>query len=296
MIIPKAIHLLVPCTYNDESEEKIRRDTFSAWFDVFTDEMVKKYGIVPNPYIAYTGSDLQGKEFELRFKGATSKGLWIRCSLLTISTKYAYDEYSDVLLLFADGSGKIPFEQLNAVLDALLQGYPLALGCRLDNNWTDDPNRLAAEGYENYLVEQKYKVKLPDAQCGCWGLNCHILKDLSLVSNSYEIELDLLINGLENGYDICYVPITTEKGKSAYNVEANKRKLGYIAYKLDYTPKELTALYDQYRKETGQTLPESYAKTIQETKNRILKNKNEKIVCHENRKKGRCAKCDTAGG
>ena len=296
MITPKAIHLLVPCTYKDEEEEKIRRDNFNAWFDDFTDKIKEKYDIVPNPFIAYTGSDLQGKEFELRFKGATSKGLWIRCSLLTISTKYAYDEYGGVLLLFVDGSGKIPFKQLNDVLDALVQGYPIALGCRLNSNWTDDQSRLAAEGYENYLVEQKYGVKLPDAQCGCWGLNCHILKDLSLISNSYEIELDLLINSLKNSYDICYIPITTEKGKSSYNEESNKRKLGYIAYKLDYTPKELMALYDSYTKETGQKLPESYTETIRETKNTILKNKNQKIVCLKKQGEERCRECNTASG
>ncbi|MBN2251497.1 MAG: hypothetical protein JW724_05445 [Candidatus Altiarchaeota archaeon] len=295
MITPKAIHLLVPCTYSDETEEKARQETFRAWFDGFTDEIKEKYGIIPNPFVAYTGSDLNGKEFELRFKGASSKGLWIRCSLLTISTKYAFDEFSGVLLLYVDGSGKIPFEQLNDVLKALIQGYPIALGCRLDSNWTDDSNRLAAEGYENYIVEQKYNVKLPDAQCGCWGLNCHTLKDLSLVSNSYEIELDLLINSLENGYDICYVPIVTKKGKSAYNEEANKRKLGYIAYKLDYGPEDLMDFYDRYCKETGKELPETYAKTIQETKNTIQENKNKKIVCLKKQENDRCGKCDMQG-
>ncbi len=292
MIKPKAIHLLVPCTYKDEVEEKARIDNFNTWFDEFTDYIIEKFEIVPHPYIAYTGSDLESREFEIRFKGATNKGLWVRSSLLTISTKYEYSDLKDIFLLFVDGSGKIPFHQINSVLDALLRGYPIALGCRLDNNWTDDKNRLTAEEYEKYVIERKYNIRLPDAQCGCWGLNCHTLKDISLISNSYEIELDLLINSIENDYNICFIPIETKEGKSAYNEEANTRKLNYLAYKLDLTKEELLKTYESFKKETNQKLPDTYTENIQKINNQMFNHKGVSITCLQKQEAEKCNKCE----
>jgi len=292
MITPKAIHLLIPVTYKNRTEEERRIEELRPWLDGFTDKVKDKYDIVPHPYFAYTGSKINAPGFIIRFKGQSNKGLWVRSSIFSISTKYGYSDFKNIFIILIDGSGKIPYAQVEDILHGLVNGSPVVMGCRVDGNWTKDENRLIAEEYEKFIIENFFGVELPDTQCGCWGFRGDVIKDLSLISNFYDIELDILINTLENNLDILYVPINTEEGESTFNEEANEKKINYLAHKLNHSAEDFLELYEDFKRKTKKELPEKgYLEFIKKVDSSSMQNKNNNISCLAHKRSDKCNSC-----
>ena len=217
------------------------------------------------------------------------KGVWIRESFQDILNWLAEQQYREqCYVVFIDGSGKIDFGSAVDVLDCLSNGHELALGLRSDPTITQSKDRVTVETFENYLVEQRFHVTLPDAQCGCWGVCGRAMAKLPLIALSYSIELDLLIMGLSGGFSPRFVqvklvpPQTGSPGISDFNSsEQDLHKIQFLMYRLELGVEMLPTYIANFEKEKGLTLPSGYKKLLLEEAKPVPKATTQKFSVYE---------------
>jgi len=178
------------------------------------------------------------------------KGKWIRQMLQKVIDWQAENYYvKRNVIIHIDGSGKIDFNSTLKVLDKLVGGDPLVLGYRKNPLDTMLKERVDIEKFENFLVGYKFKILLPDAQCGCWGINGDLLSKITLTSLAYSIELDLVISALSVGIEPRYISVDLNPetvSSSDFKKEEHINKLHFLMYRLGYTSdtvKELAKLF-----------------------------------------------------
>jgi len=203
-------------------------------------------------------------------KDVPQKGEWVTNGLKTILGKLADHSYAEhEVIILIDGSGKIDFDVVEEVARHLEEGDPLILGYRKDPCQTMDSARVEIEAFENFLVAEKFKINLVDAQCGCWGFQADMLRDFPFMAQSYGIELDVVIAALNANISPRYtpvklVPVTTTAGTKQTDYQAGDdiKKLEFISYRLGIDTELLQHYVDKYHKVTGKMLPERYLQAV----------------------------------
>ncbi len=95
-----------------------------------------------------------------------------------------------------DGDFDINPDNIFTVLSKLKEDKKMVFSCR-GGKFGLGNLRNMIERFELYLVEARYSVSLPDGQCGCWGFKANLYPNkIRLSADDFEIELDVLINGL----------------------------------------------------------------------------------------------------
>lgn len=259
------ICLIVPAFADTLEEEEKRKQAFRKWseesFKPKIRELLGNGNFKIELLLGFTGSIDEVSSLEMSYKGITPKGLIIRGKMLSIINKLDVAEREESFIILIDGSGKIEYNCVLSVIKALVHGENIILGCRHSASYGIKDDRKNIELFENFIVSEKFKIKLPDAQCGCWGLRTNLLKKISLTANGYEIELDLLVSALDSSLDICYFPvkIVEEATKiSSFTPEQHINKLIFLLNKLSFDEFILKALYEKFIVKFEIPLPESY--------------------------------------
>lgn len=157
------------------------------------------------------------------------KGLTIRSRLYSDIEEISKEE--DTIVCLIDGTGKIDYAAINTVVEQFTQNEKIVFvfGSRKgQTNWGISEERKQIECFENYLISKKHQGNitklafnfkawekyendyiLPDGQCGCWGFQGKVIKDLLpvLTASSYEIECDLLITCLEKEWKFKFIDV-----------------------------------------------------------------------------------------
>ncbi len=259
------VYLVMPVFAGDKKEEQKRVDSINSWKVNFNkkvnDILGRNFRIdITTPRI--NDPHMICGTIHTEYKNITKKGRVIRHELQRIGSLKKYSDIDNSYFVLMDGSGKINFDSIYSVLKGL-EEKQVIFGCRPISHAISD-FRLKLELFENFLVEEKYKVKLPDAQCGCWGFNLGILKDMPLTAESYDIELDVIINALEKGMNIGFIQaMINDDGdvkKTNFKFGSNFEKLDFLCYKLELTKDILNLYYRNFLKKTGYNLPARYTK------------------------------------
>ncbi|MBF0456585.1 MAG: hypothetical protein HQK99_01655 [Nitrospirae bacterium] len=269
------LYLIVPFFAPSVTIEKQRIREFREWrTEVLQPAIEENYKDAKIEYLvaATDQVDRIGEGIYIKYDGVTPKGLMVRGKLLSVF-KEPID--TEGYLILIDGSGKIVYDAVREVLEALTKGKHVVLGCR-PKGYGISEERKAIEMFENFLLEEKYGVVLPDAQCGCWGVRVSNLKDIPLTANSYEIELDLVSSSIEHSLCISYVPVEIKVDQSPvtnFKYEANKTKLKFLSNKLGFDNYILKAVYNKFQDIYKTPLPPDYVDYIDTLKSPQDKNK-----------------------
>ncbi|MBI1935705.1 hypothetical protein HYS31_04660 [Candidatus Woesearchaeota archaeon] len=143
-------------------------------------------------------------------------------------------------VIICDGSGKIPYSYISEIFQELISDSNLScvMAHRIKHKAIDS-FRYLIERFEVFSLMRyhNYPNKIPDGQCGLWAFRYGKLdsngKEISLTSEGYEIELDLLDEVINKKLNFSFIevdlpvqPITT-----SYTYEDNFEKLKFLCSK-----------------------------------------------------------------
>lgn len=119
-----------------------------------------------------------------------------------------------VVTMDADGSHRP--DEIRRIIKPLLHEADVVIGSRFLNNNKEITSRLHILGNHlfNTLIMLLTKKRITDSQTGFRAYKKKVLKGIRLFSSGYEIESELTIKTLKNGFKIREEPITCDKRKN----------------------------------------------------------------------------------
>lgn len=113
-------------------------------------------------------------------------------------------------LITLDGDGQHDIHDIKQFLSRA-EGQPdcIVTGTRMANPKGMPWIRLMTNRFMSWLISLICKQSIPDTQCGYRLISCGVLRQLSLTSNDFQIETEVLIQAARKGFKIHSVPIQT---------------------------------------------------------------------------------------
>lgn len=120
------------------------------------------------------------------------------------------------ILITIDADGSHRPDEIPKIIKPLLNGADVVIGSRFLGNNEKVTSKLHVLGNRmfNILIMILTNKKITDSQTGFRAYNRKVLKGIKLFSNGYEIETELTIKTLKNGFKIQEEPITCDKRKT----------------------------------------------------------------------------------
>ncbi|MEM2780351.1 MAG: glycosyltransferase family 2 protein [Candidatus Bathyarchaeia archaeon] len=119
-----------------------------------------------------------------------------------------------VITMDADGSHKP--KEIPDLINALMNGADMAVGSRFLGKNKNHTSKLHLFG--NYLINMMIMTltgrMITDSQTGLRAIKRDFLQKISLESNGYEIETEITVKGLKNGFVLKEIPISCEKRRN----------------------------------------------------------------------------------
>ncbi len=119
-----------------------------------------------------------------------------------------------IITIDADGSHKP--EEIPRLLKPLLKGADIVAGSRfLGNREKGSVKKLNFVGNYlfNLLILLLTRKRITDSQTGFRAFKKKVIQEIVITSNGYEIETELTVKTLKNGYQLREEPITCKKRK-----------------------------------------------------------------------------------
>jgi len=116
--------------------------------------------------------------------------------------------YEVVITMDSDGQHD-PREIPRLLEHAAVSEAPLVVGNRLVNNQTMPRTRRWTNRVMSLLTSWLARQHIPDSQCGFRVIHRQVLERVSLSSNRFEIETELLLGAARLGWSVASVPINT---------------------------------------------------------------------------------------
>ena len=112
--------------------------------------------------------------------------------------------------ILMDGDGQHLPSELPKFLEALAQdGVGVVVGNRMDDVLAMPKIRHVTNAILSRWVSQWCRQSVPDSQCGYRAVRRAVLERITLTTDRYEIESELLIKAARAGFRIASVPIAT---------------------------------------------------------------------------------------
>lgn len=290
--------VLVNFLCSDDKRETENYKKWKSWFITAASEFEKR-GAIVRLYILRKGMRVIDREKgkEIVIIDLSSKGKVVNAILNSVKAASSKDseQYSDYII-YTDGDGDIDYELVPSMIDVLKNNNEASFACRKGDLGMGYP-RNDIERFENYLLENKYSISLPDGQCGCWGFSRGLFEgEKELKAQGFEIELEILSRVLEKGIIPTFIPtkLASEEGKDRLSEFTERtsiecrRKLEFIIEELKLTKNLLISLYKNFLVEYPEfKLPEQYVSIIQTVAGSPLERKLPKCSIKET-----CYRCD----
>ncbi|TRO48056.1 glycosyltransferase family 2 protein [Candidatus Bathyarchaeota archaeon] len=113
-----------------------------------------------------------------------------------------------------DSDGSHRSEELPRLLTPILQNKAdLVIGSRYLNQNSMETKKLNAAGVRlfNFLIKVFTRADVSDSQSGYRVMKASVLRNMSLNSNGYEIESEMLVKTIQQGFRVGEVPISFEQ-------------------------------------------------------------------------------------
>jgi glycosyltransferase involved in cell wall biosynthesis len=100
-------------------------------------------------------------------------------------------------------------DELDAFIKKLEEGSKFVQGNRMGKPDGMPTIRLLTNRFMSWLVSRMCRQSIPDTQCGYKGIHIDVLHTVTLKSNKYEIDSELLIRAARAGYMIDSVGVSS---------------------------------------------------------------------------------------
>lgn len=134
------------------------------------------------------------------------------------------------IIVTIDADGTHRPKEIPDLIHPLFNGVDIVAGSRFLGNgkhWTSRLNRLGNLIFNSTIMILTRK-RITDSQTGFRAIKKEVLKELNLTSLGYEVETELTVKGLKNGYVYQEKPISCQKRQ--YNI--SKLKILYDGIKI----------------------------------------------------------------
>lgn len=119
-----------------------------------------------------------------------------------------------IITIDADGSHKP--KEIPDLINALANGADIVAGSRFLGKNKNHTSKLHVFG--NYLINMTIMTltgkRITDSQTGLRALKRDFLKSISLESDGYEIETEITVKGLKNGFVFKEIPISCDRRRN----------------------------------------------------------------------------------
>jgi glycosyltransferase involved in cell wall biosynthesis len=131
------------------------------------------------------------------------------------SLKRAFHHAKGDIIVTIDSDGEHKPKEIAPLLEAVLNGFDIAAGSRFLNNQTAVTTKLNQIGnlFFNLTIMSLTGKRVTDSQTGFRVIKREVLEELNLQSNGYEIETEITVKSLKNGFTFRELPITVERRK-----------------------------------------------------------------------------------
>lgn len=125
--------------------------------------------------------------------------------------RYAHGD----IIVTIDSDGEHKPKEIAPLLEAVLNGIDVAVGSRFMSNHAAVTTKLNQIGNHlfNLVILSLTGKRVTDSQTGFRVIKREVLDKLDLQSDGYEIETEITIKSLRNGFTLRELPITVERRK-----------------------------------------------------------------------------------
>ncbi|MCX7926544.1 MAG: glycosyltransferase family 2 protein [Candidatus Omnitrophica bacterium] len=143
---------------------------------------------------------------------------------------YALKENYDAVITM-DGDGQHLPEDIPVFLNASQNEHVgLVVGNRMDDTKQMPYIRKLTNKFMSWLLSYITKQKIVDSQCGFRLIKRQLLEKLKLTSHNFEIESEIILEAIRNGFQITFVPIQTVYGKEKSHINPCIDTLRFIRF------------------------------------------------------------------
>lgn len=130
---------------------------------------------------------------------------------------YAIKNNYDAVITI-DGDGQHDIGDIENFIQQAEKGpVSIIVGNRMNNAQGMPFLRYVTNTLMSFIISLACKHKISDTQCGYRYIHCSILREITLISNDFEIETEIIMKTSKKGYPIYSVPV-----KTIYNNEESK--------------------------------------------------------------------------
>jgi len=144
--------------------------------------------------------------------------------------EYAIKEGFDGVITI-DGDGQHDVDDFEKFIDFARDNKDIVVN---GNRMTDSKGmpfiRRLTNKFMSVLISMACKQSIPDTQCGYRYIGSGVLNRLSLSSNQFEIETEILMKAAKNGFKIYSVPIRTIYRNEVSKINPLKDTIRFFVY------------------------------------------------------------------
>jgi len=185
-----------------------------------TVQVMDSLGLPYEVIVVDDGSTDRTKEIASRYKAAVLSNGRNHGKGYALRKGFQHAQGNIIVTIDADGSHKP--KEIPDLLVPLFNGADIVAGSRFLGSGKDHTSKLHLLG--NYLINMTIMVLtrkwITDSQTGLRAFKRDFLQKTNLESKGYEIETEITVKSLKNGFKLKEVPISCEKRK--YNISRLK--------------------------------------------------------------------------
>jgi len=195
------ISVLIPCYNEEKTIEKVindfRKELKDSYIYVYDNNSIDKtYDIVYN--IAQIDKRVFIKKEPYQGKGNVLRRMF-------------QDIDSDIYIL-VDGDDTYPAEFVHKMIEPIIKKEAdMVIGDRLSNGSYIKENKRIFHDFGNklviYLINKLFKANLKDIMSGYRVFNKEFVKNMSILSNGFEVETEITISSLDKKFILKEIPI-----------------------------------------------------------------------------------------
>jgi len=129
----------------------------------------------------------------------------------------AFQRATGDILITMDADGSHKPEEIPRLVTPLLNGADVATGSRFNGKMQKGSTKrlhILGNNIFNLIIMILTKKRITDSQTGFRAFKKRVIDEIKLFSNGYEVETELTVKSLRNGFTVYETPIAFEKRKN----------------------------------------------------------------------------------
>ena len=166
----------------------------------------------------------------IKNKVNSGKGKSIRVGLDYVTSKTKYN-----WAVLMDGDGQHHPEDIPIMMEsAVKEDADMVLGDRMAYTKNMPLIRLLTNMFTSFIISCLCRVKVKDSQCGFRMIRVHAFRKITLISDRYDIESEMIIEAAKKGLKIISSPVRTIYGDESSQINPAKDSVRFIKLIMSY--------------------------------------------------------------